>query len=156
MSEHDASGLVALAERLVRRLAADETLGQLADAIRTAATAGEPILTTGCGTSEHATRVELCARMDVHGLTPPEAHVRAARAAFGARPGLLVMIRPRGGDFSAGMQLLEQDVAAWANVQYPAAREVDGDLRGRRVAEAHFFRSRSFHDDRPMLVCVFS
>ena len=44
----------ALAERLVRRLAADETLGQLADAVRTAASAGQPIVTTGCGTSEHA------------------------------------------------------------------------------------------------------
>jgi glucosamine--fructose-6-phosphate aminotransferase (isomerizing) len=44
----------ALAERLVRRLASDEALGQLADAVRAAATAGAPILTTGCGTSEHA------------------------------------------------------------------------------------------------------
>jgi fructoselysine-6-P-deglycase FrlB-like protein len=44
----------ALAARLVRRLAADETLGQLADAVRAAVTKGHPIVTTGCGTSEHA------------------------------------------------------------------------------------------------------
>ena len=44
----------ALAERLVRRLAADETLGQLADAVRAAVAGGHPVVTTGCGTSEHA------------------------------------------------------------------------------------------------------
>ena len=44
----------ALAERLVRRLAADETVGQLADAVQSAAGRSQPILTTGCGTSEHA------------------------------------------------------------------------------------------------------
>ena len=44
----------ALAERLVRRLAADETLGQLADEVDEAIAAGKPIMTTGCGTSEHA------------------------------------------------------------------------------------------------------
>ena len=44
----------ALAERLVRRLAADETVGQLADAVQAAATKTQPIMTTGCGTSEHA------------------------------------------------------------------------------------------------------
>lgn len=43
-----------LSERLVRRLAADEALGTLAAAVRQAADAGRPILTTGCGTSEHA------------------------------------------------------------------------------------------------------
>ena len=44
----------ALAERLVRRLAADEALGQLADAVRAAVAQRQPIVTTGCGTSEHA------------------------------------------------------------------------------------------------------
>ena len=44
----------ALAERLVRCLAADEILGQLADAVQAADAKGQPILTTGCGTSEHA------------------------------------------------------------------------------------------------------
>lgn len=44
----------ALAERLVRRLASDETVGQLADAARAAVERRQPIVTTGCGTSEHA------------------------------------------------------------------------------------------------------
>ena len=44
----------ALAERLLRRLAADPELDRLAAAVRTAADGGLPIVTTGCGTSEHA------------------------------------------------------------------------------------------------------
>jgi glucosamine--fructose-6-phosphate aminotransferase (isomerizing) len=44
----------ALAERLVRRLASQSAMAELAVAIRAAADAGEPLLTTGCGTSEHA------------------------------------------------------------------------------------------------------
>ena len=44
----------ALAERLVRRLASDEDAARLAAAVADAAAAGAPILTTGCGTSEHA------------------------------------------------------------------------------------------------------
>ena len=44
----------ALAERLLRRLARDDGLAATVDAIRAAAAAGEPIRTTGCGTSEHA------------------------------------------------------------------------------------------------------
>jgi glucosamine--fructose-6-phosphate aminotransferase (isomerizing) len=47
----------ALAERLLRRLASGPALDDVAKAIRTAATAGEPIITTGCGTSEHAAMV---------------------------------------------------------------------------------------------------
>jgi glucosamine--fructose-6-phosphate aminotransferase (isomerizing) len=44
----------ALAERLIHRLSSDEALDQLVFAIREAASAGRPIITTGCGTSEHA------------------------------------------------------------------------------------------------------
>jgi glucosamine--fructose-6-phosphate aminotransferase (isomerizing) len=47
----------ALAERLLRRLREDPSVGRVAGAIRTAATAREPIITTGCGTSEHAAMV---------------------------------------------------------------------------------------------------
>ena len=43
-----------LAERLIHRLSGDELVEQLAAAIREAASAGHPVLTTGCGTSEHA------------------------------------------------------------------------------------------------------
>ncbi len=44
----------ALATRLIRRLLRSEPMQQLADAIRAASAAGQPIRTTGCGTSEHA------------------------------------------------------------------------------------------------------
>ncbi len=44
----------AFAERLLRRLATHEAIGSLAEAVREAAKAEEPILLTGCGTSHHA------------------------------------------------------------------------------------------------------
>lgn len=47
-----------------------------------------------------ADTVELCASMEVGGLTPPVEHVRAARRAFRDRPGLVVMIRPHAQGFS--------------------------------------------------------
>ncbi|HYN63909.1 MAG TPA: SIS domain-containing protein [Candidatus Limnocylindrales bacterium] len=47
----------ALAERLVRRLSVDPSAAALADAVRTAAQAGDAIVLTGCGTSEHAAMI---------------------------------------------------------------------------------------------------
>jgi fructoselysine-6-P-deglycase FrlB-like protein len=44
----------AIAERLVRKLAKDEALARLASDVRAAVDAGRPVVTTGCGTSEHA------------------------------------------------------------------------------------------------------
>jgi len=44
----------ALAERLMRRLATDDAVDTLATTIRDALAAGQPVVTTGCGTSEHA------------------------------------------------------------------------------------------------------
>jgi len=46
-----------------------------------------------------ATTIELCAAMDLDGLTPSPDCLAAARQAFGQRPGLMAMIRPRAGDF---------------------------------------------------------
>lgn len=46
-----------------------------------------------------AARVELCSAMHLDGLTPPAEHVAVARTAFQGRPGLMVMVRPRAGDF---------------------------------------------------------
>src|SRR4249920_2214366 len=43
----------ALARRTIERLAAAGPAADLANAIRTALTAGEPVVVTGCGTSEH-------------------------------------------------------------------------------------------------------
>jgi len=47
-----------------------------------------------------ATTIELCAAMDLDGLTPSPECVAIARQAFGQRPGLMAMIRPSAGDFS--------------------------------------------------------
>ena len=47
----------ALVERLLSRLAIDPVLAYVAEAIRSAAAAAEPIVLTGCGTSEHAAMV---------------------------------------------------------------------------------------------------
>src|SRR5215208_5568427 len=44
----------AFAERLLRRLANDPSVTVLVDRVREAAAKGEPIVFTGCGTSEHA------------------------------------------------------------------------------------------------------
>src|SRR4051794_35910981 len=44
----------ALAERIVDRVVADGSAARLADVLLEVARAGEPIVVTGCGTSEHA------------------------------------------------------------------------------------------------------
>lgn len=46
-----------------------------------------------------ASTIELCGDMSADGVTPNFDLVQTARAAFGSRPGLMVMIRPRAGDF---------------------------------------------------------
>lgn len=46
-----------------------------------------------------ADRIEVCASMDVGGTTPPRECIRLARDVFIDRPGVICMIRPRGGDF---------------------------------------------------------
>lgn len=55
-----------------------------------------------------ADRVELCSAMHLDGLTPGNKLIIAARKAFQDRPGLLAMIRPRGGDFFYDPDTLKQ------------------------------------------------
>lgn len=55
-----------------------------------------------------ADRIELCSAMHLDGLTPDPPHIRIARAAFRGRPGLLVMVRPRAGDFFYRQDEIEQ------------------------------------------------
>jgi glucosamine--fructose-6-phosphate aminotransferase (isomerizing) len=76
----------ALAERLVHRLSSDESVGELASAIRAAASAGQPVVVTGCGTSEHAAR-GIAALLTEALRQPPGREVRAA-------PGLEAVSRP--------------------------------------------------------------
>ncbi|HRQ40727.1 MAG TPA: copper homeostasis protein CutC [Chloroflexota bacterium] len=69
-----------------------------------------------------ADTIELCSQMVFDGLTPDREHIVAARAAFADRPGLMVMIRPRAGDFCYAphevtemMRQMDTAVAAGAN-----------------------------------------
>lgn len=60
-----------------------------------------------------ATRVEVCSDMSVDGLTPPRASIAEVRRVFGRRPGVIVMIRPRPGDFAysrAEQALMQRDL----------------------------------------------
>lgn len=61
--------------------------------------------------------VELCADMAADGLTPAPAHIRAARSAFGERAGVMVMVRPRPGNFlytDDEVRLMERQIGAAA------------------------------------------
>lgn len=60
-----------------------------------------------------ASSVELCSSMESDGLTPSEAQIHEARQAFGERKGLMVMIRPRRGDFCYSdeeLQLMKKQI----------------------------------------------
>ena len=86
-----------------------------------------------------AARVELCSAMHLDGLTPASQHIVAARQAFGDRPGLMAMVRPRAGDFCFSpaevdlmLQQIETAAAAGANgvvlgVLRPQDNRVDVD-----------------------------
>jgi fructoselysine-6-P-deglycase FrlB-like protein len=91
----------ALAGRLVDRLHADPALARLAGAIRETALRGEPIITTGCGTSLHAAMGVAALLTD--GLAPaaPRARVEAIQAfeltGTPARGGLTLAVSHEGG-----------------------------------------------------------
>lgn len=74
-----------------------------------------------------AARIELCAAMELDGLTPSAASIRAARTGFGDRPGLMAMIRPRAGDFC--FSSTEVDAMA-RQIDTAAACGVDGVVLG--------------------------
>ncbi len=90
----------ALAERLVHRLAKDEAVAKLATLVRDATAAGRPIITTGCGTSEHAAMgvaallneaLELPAGREVHSVQALETLARPLA------DGLLIAVSHEGG-----------------------------------------------------------
>jgi fructoselysine-6-P-deglycase FrlB-like protein len=90
----------ALAERLLRRLADDPTLIQVAAAIRTAANTEAPIITTGCGTSEHAAMIAAELLTDaLDGITvwPMQALELARRP---RRTGLVLAVSHEGGTWA--------------------------------------------------------
>lgn len=84
------------AERLLHRLADDDAFAALADAIRAAADANEPILTTGCGTSEHAAMA--IAALLTEALDRDVRSVQALESmARPSRSGLMLAISHEGG-----------------------------------------------------------
>jgi glucosamine--fructose-6-phosphate aminotransferase (isomerizing) len=90
----------ALAERLLHRLSDDPTLVRVAAAIRTAADARAPIITTGCGTSEHAAMVAaelLTGALDGTTVWPMQALEVARRP---PRAGLLLAVSHEGGTWA--------------------------------------------------------
>ena len=93
----------AVAERLVRRLAKDESLDRLAADVRGAVDAGRPVLTTGCGTSEHAAMA--IARLLSDALDLPAGReimsvqaLEAVQRPIGA--GLLIAVSHEGGTYA--------------------------------------------------------
>jgi glucosamine--fructose-6-phosphate aminotransferase (isomerizing) len=90
----------AVAERLVRRLAKDAAFDAVTSEIRAATDAGRPVVTTGCGTSEHAAMaiatlvseaLELPAGREVRSVQALEAVQRPLRE------GLLLAVSHEGG-----------------------------------------------------------
>lgn len=64
-----------------------------------------------------AKRLELCGAMHEQGLTPTVEAVNIARQAWGNTPGLVAMLRPRGGDFcyqADDVALMQQQLSALA------------------------------------------
>jgi fructoselysine-6-P-deglycase FrlB-like protein len=95
----------ALAERLARRLSADLALARLAAEVRRAAAELRPILTTGCGTSEHAAMVAaelLTEALDGAAVWPMQALEVARRP---PRDGLLLAVSHEGGTWATNLAL---------------------------------------------------
>lgn len=93
----------ALAERLARRLN-DAAMGQVAVALRGAAAQGRPIVTTGCGTSEHAAMV--AAELLTDALDIPVWPMQALEAARRPpRHGVLLAISHEGGTWATNEAL---------------------------------------------------
>ncbi|MEO6577726.1 MAG: SIS domain-containing protein [Candidatus Limnocylindria bacterium] len=90
----------ALAERMLHRLASDPALAELVTAVRAAAAADQPIVVTGCGTSEHAAMAVAELLTDGLGLAPGR-EARAVQAQeLLPRPldsGMLIAVSHEGG-----------------------------------------------------------
>ena len=90
----------AIGERLVRRLARDAALDRLAAEMREHLDAGHPLVTTGCGTSEHAAMGVAALVSEALDL-PPGREVRSVQALEALRrpvgDGLLLAVSHEGG-----------------------------------------------------------
>jgi glutamine---fructose-6-phosphate transaminase (isomerizing) len=98
----------ALAERIVRRLTADPETASVAEAVRRAATHGQEVVTTGCGTSEHAAMaIAALLRDALQRAGLPSDRVAAAQAfeLAGHPPtdGLLLAVSHEGGTWATNL-----------------------------------------------------
>ena len=104
----------ALAQRLVRRLREQDTVGSLADAIQKATDKGRPVVITGCGTSQHAAMA--VAELLTEALAPTAGReVRAVEALAAVRrpldAGVLVGVSHEGGTTATNAALEATRVA---------------------------------------------
>ncbi len=74
-----------------------------------------------------ADTIELCGQMALAGLTPLPEDIAIAREAFGNRAGLMVMVRPRGGDFCYSRAEIE--AMLWG-VETAVSHRADGVVFG--------------------------
>ena len=95
----------ALAERLVRRVTDDATLGAVTVALESAASKDRPIVTTGCGTSEHAAMVAAALLTDALDGPPvwPMQALEVARRP--PRDGVLLAVSHEGGTWATNEAL---------------------------------------------------
>jgi glutamine---fructose-6-phosphate transaminase (isomerizing) len=89
----------ALAERLVSRVAAQPAAQAIADRLLLAAAGGEPITTTGCGTSEHAAMAVAAMLEGALGSDGPRVHAAQAfeLARRPPRSGVVLAVSHEGG-----------------------------------------------------------
>ena len=99
-----------------------------------------------------ADRIEVCASMDVDGITPPRQRIRLARDIFVDRPGVICMIRPRSGDFFyspaeidvmlGAIECAAEDGADGValGALHPAEHRLDLDAMKSLTARAHALR----------------
>jgi len=102
-----------------------------------------------------ADTIELCSQMELDGLTPLPNDIVIAREAFAGRPGLMVMIRPRGGDFCysrAEIGQMEREIET--AVSLGADGVVFGVVQNNRLHIPHMRRLiRAAHDHSQIVTC---
>ena len=109
----------ALAERLAARLGSDPVVQQVAASVRSTADAGAPVITTGCGTSEHAAMVIAgLLRAALRDAGAPEPWIASVQAfELAGRPpsrGLVLAVSHEGGTWATN-EALRASAAAGAD-----------------------------------------
>jgi glutamine---fructose-6-phosphate transaminase (isomerizing) len=122
----------ALAERIVRRVQGDDALGRVAEAVRQAARSRGPIITTGCGTSEHAAMVAAELLTDALADTPVWPIQALEVVHRPPRSGMLLAVSHEGGTWATNEAL----GAARAAGSFTGLITVSGRSPGAALADA--------------------